>query len=319
MRSRPCQPARTAVPLAVAAALMLGALPASAATFNWTAGTFVDGVTAPNPLPTGDTLVLGTASTKGFVTSFTNNGTVAHQLGGGALFLGASSTLTNNGLWDEQGANVIGVSTGGFFVNNGVFRKSGAGLSSFAPTSWVNHGTIDIQQGAMSFGGNATNAGLLTGSGLINSFAPISNAGILAPGSFGAGTLTLNGNYIQQANGTLAVDLTNMASKDLFAISGGSASLDGTLALNCLGACSFSVGDSFTILSSLNARSGTFASVTLSGFATGDFDVVYGNNSVSLVVTQAVSAVPEPETAALWLAGLAGLGMAARRRPSRQN
>ena len=72
-----------------------------------------------------------------------------------------------------------------------------------------------------------------------------------------------------------------------------------------------------TILDSVGVLSGTFASVSLSGFATGAFNVIYDTvaDRVQLQVTQGVTAaVPEPGTYTLWLAGLGGLGWVARRR-----
>lgn len=93
----------------------------------------------------------------------------------------------------------------------------------------------------------------------------------------------------------------------------GTASLNGTLVLSN---CHFNVNDEFIILDSTGNLSGTFAGVTLRGFATGAFDVVYDYNldQVSLKVFQEVTAVPEPETWAMLLAGLGLVGFAAQRR-----
>lgn len=308
--------------LAVAALLALTGTPASAASYNWTTGSF-NSSGAPNPLPPGDTLTLSTITTtiKQFNgVNFVNDGTVQHQLNGGTVYLSGGATIVNNGLWEEQGTNVFatGNAAGGTFTNQGTYRKSSIGSSTFSTNSLVNNGTIDIQQGTMTFGaGFASNQGVLTGSGAINAIAGINNSGTLAPGSSGAGTLALNGGYTQTAAGTFAVDLTHLASNDLFTITG-AANLAGTLALNCLGACSFAVNDSFTILSSGAARSGSFSNVTLNGFATGAFSVNYGANSVSLMVTEDVSPVPETSSWAMLLAGLAvlGWGGATRRRAS---
>ncbi len=150
------------------------------------------------------------------------------------------------------------------------------------------------------------------GSGLLN-------RGTVAPGSHGVGSLALTGPYTQAANGVFAVDLTDLARFDLFTVSGAVA-LDGTLALNCLGACSLAVGDSLTILQGGSALAGSFADVTLSGFATGGFDVVYdlAARQVRLVVTEAVTPVPEPGAWALWLGGLGALGWVVRRRRTLQ-
>jgi len=55
-----------------------------------------------------------------------------------------------------------------------------------------------------------------------------------------------------------------------------------------------------------------FAAVTWTGFDPGvDFHVSYNTSEITLGVT----AVPEPGSWAMWLLGLAGLGVAARRLP----
>ena len=48
--------------------------------------------------------------------------------------------------------------------------------------------------------GNVANAGLLEGRGLVN--GDVFNSGTVSPGA-SIGTLTINGNYTQNANGTL--------------------------------------------------------------------------------------------------------------------
>lgn len=95
----------------------------------------------------------------------------------------------------------------------------------------------------------------------------------------------------------------------------GTASLAGKLAVACFGACSFVVGDELVILTAGGIITGTFdGNPVLTGFATGDFVPIYGLNDVRLRVTETVTAVPEPHTWALLLAGLGVVGWAARRR-----
>ena len=84
--------------------------------------------------------------------------------------------------------------------------------------------------------------------------------------------------------------------------------------------CHFSAGSQLLLLDGQGLLSGSFDQVTLSGFAPGTFSVVYdsANADVWLNVMQDVAAVPEPATTALWLVGLAGLGVASRRRSAHQ-
>ena len=253
-----------------------------------------------------------------------NSGTVVWQASSGDISFQSNSSFTNNGVLEAQGnaALIYGGGSPSIFTNNGTLRKTAGtgstGLSSSSPLSFVNNGTVDVQVGTIQLPGPFSNAGTLKGSGTLNSAGGLTNNGTLAPGSFGTGTLALTGGALTQtASATFAVDLTSTASFDLLTVAGATA-LNGTLALNCLGACSFAVGDTFTILNATGALTGSFAGVTLAGFASGAFNVIYDSarSDVRLLVTQSVTAVPEPSTYAMFLAGAAVLGgLVWRRRP----
>ena len=265
----------------------------------------------------GQTLNVTTGANKtiaGAGTVVTNTGTVNWQAG--ALFLGGGASVVNNGLWDAQGnVTLIAAAGGGSFTNNGTLRKSGGTSTTTigAGVGFSNAGVVDVQVGTIALPANFTNTGTLKGDGRYTAGGVLTNNGTVAPGSFGAGTLGIASTYTQGAAGTLALDLTSLASFDLLTVTG-AANLGGTLALSCLAACSFDVGDSFVVLTTTGARSGIFSNMTLSGFASGAFEVLYGSNNVSLRVTQAVTAVPEPRSYALLLAGLVAVGWVARRR-----
>ena len=105
---------------------------------------------------------------------------------------------------------------------------------------------------------------------------------------------------------------------DKFVVNG-TATLGGTLALSCVGSCSLNANDTFVILDSTGDLSGTFGSVTATGFGTGfDYSVRY-DYAVDLVELRVIQPgvpmpVPEPETWAMLIAGLGLVGALARRK-----
>ena len=275
----------------------------------WNAGTLA-GTWSVAP---GATLNVATSGGKNFsAAGFTNDGTVAWQAGSGNQVLLSGSAVVNNGLWLAQGDASLVYGGGGAssFVNNGTLRKTGGSgttaLTNSTALSFVNNGTVDVQAGTIQLPGNFSNAGRLTGNGTLQTGGVLTNNGTLAP---------TGGSLTQAAGASFEVDVMSLAAFDLLTV-GGAAALNGTLALNCFSNCSFAVGDTFTILDASGALSGSFASVTLSGFGTGAFSVVYDlpTASVRLLVTEAVTAVPEPGSYALLLAGMVAIGLVVRRR-----
>jgi len=103
-----------------------------------------------------------------------------------------------------------------------------------------------------------------------------------------------------------------MLSHDLLLINGNT-TLGGTLALSCFGNCNYAVGDQIVILDATGLLNGTFANVTKSGFATGNFDVIYDTAlaRVLLRVTEPVTPAPVPEPRTMGLIMLAA-GLLAR-------
>src|SRR4029077_13366949 len=106
--------------------------------------------------------------------------------------------------------------------------------------------------------------GLLGGGGTIG--GDLTNSGIVSPGnSPGAlGTLTVKGNYTQNTNGTLRIEIAGTGTAprqfDLLAV-GGHASLAGTLQLIRLGNFQLRVGDTVTFLTAQGGVSGTFSTI----------------------------------------------------------
>ena len=301
---------------------------------EWQGGTLTGGWT----MAAGSTLNLtgvGGKRVEGAGTEVVLAGTL-DWTGAGGIVVADGATLRNQGLLQRSGAtggsSVTASGSGARFVNEGLVRNSGGGSLSLAMSggTLVNAGTIEADGGTVTLPGSFVNTGRLAGVGQYSVATGLTNAGVLAPGAAagGVGTLVLgNGNsFVQAAGGTLAIDITGLGAHDVLDVVGsgfGDAALAGTLALNCLGACSLAVGDEITILRAANTISGQFEQVVLSGFATGAFDVVYELNAgtaddyVRLRVTEAVTPVPEPQAWALWAAGLGMLGFVTRRRLAR--
>ena len=94
--------------------------------------------------------------------------------------------------------------------------------------------------------GSVTNAGFFQGTGVVN--GNVINSGTVSPGN-SPGTLTVNGNYTQNADGTLRIEVAGRSPGqfDLLTVSG-HASLAGRLQLVRVGGFKLRVGDRITFL-----------------------------------------------------------------------
>lgn len=320
-----------------ALALLLSAGPAAAVDWSWAGGVFQPGVTAPNPLPAGDTLVLGGVGRKRIVGDLevVNDGHWDWS-GAGDIRFEDGGRLVNHGSMRRVGstgsASMTTLGTlGGSFVNEGLFINDGAGVSlALAGGTLVNTGVFDNRSsGSFALPGGWTNQGVLAGTGDYSvGSGGLFNAGVIAPGTTdgnGIGTLrTTNSNtFTMDPAGTISIDVASAASFDFFDVAGsgfGDAFLAGTLQINCVGACALAVGDELTVMAARRSIVGSFDRVVLNGFGAGAFEVVYdlGTNTnddfVRLRVTEATSPVPEPGVWSMMLAGAAMLAGLARRR-----
>lgn len=237
---------------------------------------------------------------------------------GDSLFLQNGSSLVNEGLLELQ-TDMSFVNNGGALSslnNKGRLLKSGGAGTAVIPSNiaFSNPGAMEVQAGTIQLPVNFSNPGTMMGTGAFTTNV-LTNTGHLAPGS-SAGTLTLNGNYLQSGAGSFDVELASSLAFDRFLING-TASLDGSLVLHCIAACALSNGDEFVILDATGNLTGTFASISVDGFGAGfQYDVVYDYNQdlVKLTVLQ-VGAVPEVPS---WAMLLGGVGLLALRRRTRR-
>ncbi len=173
-------------------------------------------------------------------------------------------------------------------VKRGNNKQTFAGPNTYSGTTTINGGTLLINgshsRDALELAGGAAPAanalpvgdytvnagGTLGGSGSIGSMADQVNVqvvgGTLAPGA-STGTLTVNGNYTQNASSALAIELAGATAGmfDVLAVSG-TANLAGTINIDLINGFLPANSSSFTILT---ASSVVAPGLTLSGESNG--------------------------------------------------
>ena len=221
---------------------------------------------------------------------FPNNETalVVSAAGGTAqLAIYAGNTLMN------AGNGYVGVGAG----------EAGEVTIDGAASAWHNTGTVQIgaagtatlkliSGGTVSAGGNLTIGSLGTLAGNGTAAATVLNTGTVSPG-LSAGSLTVTGDYAQSASGALVVELfgTGAGQFDRLQVSG-TASLGGELevVLGSNGGNPFApqMGATFTFLTAVQGRMGTFSLADLPGLPAGQmWQVRYAAAATTLAVTRA--------------------------------
>lgn len=138
--------------------------------------------------------------------------------GSGNTNLGSAFLTTGNDNTDTSYSGILSGTGGLTKVGSGIFSVSGT--NTYTGATSINAGTLELTGSLVSSTSIAAN-GTLSGTGIITN--QVTNAGILAPGlSSGAGTFTIQGNYIGQ-NGVLATDIWGTSASpqtDLLVVSG---------------------------------------------------------------------------------------------------
>jgi autotransporter-associated beta strand protein len=197
-------------------------------------------------------------------------------------------------------------------VYAGSLEKHGAGALTLTGNNSYTGGThlyggSLIGRSAFAFGTGdmVVHGGTLAGSTTIGG-SLLNEGGLLSPGENGFGTLGVLGSFAQFAAGRLGIEMGNGGMDRL--LIGGTAFFGGTLDVSFLDGFN---GTGLYTLVSTDDYLGRFSSVNFSGLSsTLTASLVYSADGVQLNVT----AVPEPETYALMLAGLALVGWLKRRR-----
>ena len=152
------------------------------------------------------------------------------------------------------------------------------GNNSYTGATIVNVGTL-LVNGRITSATTVNSGTTLGGSGTIA--ANVTNNGIVAPGN-SPGTLSITGNYTQNAEGTLKIELASPTSFDRLDVTGNMA-LGGTLEISLINGFTPSSDQTFDILS-WGSLAGAFSSVILpsvDGFAWDTSQLSMGKLSVA--------------------------------------
>jgi hypothetical protein len=236
------------------------------------------------------------------------SGTLVNQ--GAASWSGGDIDLTGGSLTNALGATFTIDADSNVSISGGVVENLGTLIHDGTPCCTVliaaqfgNSGTVDIRSGIMAgdpccsyrqtsgltsiasgaalAGAVDIQGGTLTGGGTVQ--GNLSNAGVVAPGG-STGILNVEGDYHQEAGGTLTVEIAGAAAgsgHDLLAVDG-RAVLAGSLAIELDSSFEPGLGQRFTVVSWAES-SGTFA--TLGCAMAGDgkrFRPDYGSNGLEL-------------------------------------
>ncbi len=223
---------------------------------------------------------------------------------------GTTTFILDAGTLDMQNHSIGGSTP----IDNAVFRSgtlknvsqinNGAGLTKTGPdylylnTPNTYSGTTTVSEGTLALyntTGSATGLGLVsiasggTLAGLGRVSGQVQNAGTVAPAGFVGspfGTMTIQNSYTQAAGGALNIDIGSTGAFDRLVMTGGSATLAGTLNVSLLNGYSPAPGAVFNILSA-SSVSGSFSTTSLPPLAGGlAWQVEYQSNAVRLIVVQ---------------------------------
>jgi len=234
----------------------------------------------------------------------------------GSSSLWASDASGTNGLSDfttngSQGQfsllNGASLQSGGDFTNSGAVTI-GAGSDFTAASA----GTGDYTQTAGSTIVNGTlqaadinlNGGAISGTGTL--IGNVVNGGSVDPGD-APGTLTVNGNYTQAADGVLDIEIDGASDYDQLFVTG-NAQLNGTLNIAFGGGFSPYEFETFNDVMTFTSVSGNFSNVEPAG----NWVEIWTSDTLSLEYV-----TPEPSTWVLLAFGLIGFGCLRRRAGAR--
>jgi len=219
--------------------------------------------------------------------TLTNNGTGTVSIGTATVAGGSTGVINGSGDIELTTADVDGTLTiSSVLTGTGSLTKTGTGLLRLTGTNTYT-GATTVDEGSLSVDGSVTSSvtvdadATLMGTGTI--FGDVINNGTVAPGN-SIGTLTVNGNYTQNAGSTYEVEVNSAGQSDSLVITG-TATLNGGTVSVLAGSGAYDTTTLYTILSATGGVTGTFADVT-SNLAFLTPSLSYDADSVSLTLTR---------------------------------
>jgi autotransporter-associated beta strand protein len=219
------------------------------------------------------------------------NNTIGSLSGTGTVFNGGPTIATLTVGNDNTNTTFAGVLEDGASVLE--LTKSGAGTltltgaNTYTGTTAVNNGILTVDGSIASLQTVVNPGGTLGGHGTIG--GDLLNSGIVGQVN-SPGTLTVTGNYTQNADGILRIGVAGdaPAQHNLLAVNG-HATLGGTLQVIPVGGFSLQPGNQITILTANNGVSGTFGNAQNGSVSTGTIvqaQVISSPNAIVLEATQ---------------------------------
>ena len=197
--------------------------------------------------------------------SYHNAGTFRVS-GGGLQLTGGEFINEFGGRFDidVEGGGVPGISIDQSELENqaGAVINTGSATVEINDSRWINSGVLTTTGGVNLSGGRLSGIGVINGN--------LFNGGVVAPG-LSPGTLTINGDYAQTADGVLEMEIAGSQFDRL--VVAGSASLDGLLRVQIPNGMTPSAGNRFQLLT-FGEQNGTFASTEVMN-PLGDVDLEF--------------------------------------------
>ncbi len=249
--------------------------------------------------------------------SFNNSGYVQHSGSSGNYHYGA--TLTNSGTID----NIEGLFWVEVFTNTGIFTNSQySWIGDFynrdpyaLPGKYVQTDGQTINHGEIEFSSIEILGGSLGGTGALVGDVNIGSSATVIPGS-SPGTLSIDGDLHSSGNYVFEIAGLNSGQYDVLDIDGNAFFTGGNFKFDFIDGFHPSIGDhwDFLVADSLNGLG--MVNFTYAGLGDGlSIDLHNEGGKISLTV---ITAVPEPETYAMLLAGLGLMGFMAYRRKQKE-